>query len=93
MNAEGHLTIDASIRDLLRHPAFAGFGRLLLPWDDRVYDESQRLRDISALLPYHSHVNPEDVVAALNRPIDDARNGQTILQRLEGTTGQSRPLW
>ena len=78
MNAEGHLTIDASIRDLLSHSAFAGFGRLLLPWDDRTYDVSLRLRNISSLLSYHSHVNPGDVVTGLNRLIDDTCNGNTV---------------
>jgi len=75
---DGHLTIDSSIRDLLRHSAFAGFGRLILPWDDRAYDESLRLSSIGALLPYHSHVNPGDVVTALNRMIDEARKGKTV---------------
>jgi len=75
---DGHLTSDASIRDLLSHPAFAGFGRLILPWDDRAYDGSMRLSDIGALLPYHSHVNPGDVVTALNRMIDEANKGKTI---------------
>ncbi len=75
---DGHLTIDASIRYLLRHPAFAGFGHLLLPWDDRPYDESTRLSNIASLLPYHSHVNPGDVVTALNRMIDDAGHGKTV---------------
>jgi acetyl esterase/lipase len=77
-NRDGHLTIDSSIRDLLSHAAFAGFGRLLLPWDDRAYDGSMRLRDIGALLPYHSQVNPGDVVTALNRMIDDASQGKTV---------------
>jgi acetyl esterase/lipase len=75
---DGHLTVDASIQDLLSHPAFAGFGRLILPWDDRVYDGTMRLRSIGTLLPYHSQVHPGDVVTALNRMIDDARNGQTV---------------
>ena len=69
---DGHLTIDASIRDLLSHAAFVGFGHLILPWDDRAYDASMRLSNISSLLPYHSHVNPGDVVSALNHMIDDA---------------------
>ena len=30
-----HLTADDTILDLLNHPAFAGFGPLLLPWDNR----------------------------------------------------------
>jgi acetyl esterase/lipase len=73
-----HLTADDTILDLLNHPAFAGFGRLLLPWDDRGYDNSMRLRNVSALLPYHSHVDPGTVVSALNHMIDDVNNGRTI---------------
>jgi len=77
-NRDGHLTSDSSIRDLLSHPAFAGFGRLILPWDDRAYDTSMRLSNIGSLLPYHSHVNPGDVVSALNRMIDDASKGKPV---------------
>ena len=88
----GRLTIDASIRDLLNHDAFVGFGRLLLPWDDRAYDGSMRLRDTSALLPYHSQVNPGDVVAALNRMVDDANSGKTIFYDFyTGTQKQQQP--
>ncbi|OFW64986.1 MAG: esterase [Actinobacteria bacterium RBG_13_63_9] len=88
----GHLSIDASIRDLLNHAAFAGFGRLILPWDDRTYDESLRLRNISSLLPYHSHVNPGDAVAALNRMIDDASNGKRIFYDVyTGAQKQQQP--
>jgi acetyl esterase/lipase len=73
-----HLTADDTLLDLLDHPAFAGFGRLLLPWDDRAYDNSMRLRNLGSLLPYHSHVDPGTVVAALNHMIDDVNNGKTI---------------
>ena len=52
------LNADDTIRDLLDHPAFAGFGRLLLPWDDRSYDDAMRLRNVGSLLPYHTHVDP-----------------------------------
>ncbi len=81
----GHLTTGSSIRELRRHPALAGFGRLILPRDDRddrVYDQNLLLRDIAALLPYHSHVNPGDVVTALNRMIDDAGSGRIIFYDL-----------
>lgn len=72
------LTADATIGALLKHPAFAGFSRLLLPWDDRTYDERMRLRDVGSLLPYHSHVDPASVVDGLNRLIEDVQNGKTV---------------
>ena len=50
------LRIDDTVGDVLAHPAFAGFGRLLLPWDDRRYEPTMRLREIGSLLPYHTHV-------------------------------------
>ena len=78
----GHLSADGRVRDLLNHPAFAGFSRLLLPWDNRAYDEDMRLSDLGALLPYHSHVTPRIVVGALNRMIDDASDGKPIFYDL-----------
>jgi hypothetical protein len=60
------------------HPAFAGFARLMLPWDDRRDDPATPLRKIGSLLPYHSHVDPAVVVSSLNRMIDDVSVGRTI---------------
>src|SRR5207249_3739518 len=54
--------------------AFAGFSRLLLPWDDRRYNTTMPLRNIGSLLPYHTHVDPAIVVSSLNQMIDDARS-------------------
>lgn len=51
---------------------------MLLPWDDRAYDESMPISKIGSLLPYHSNVDPEEVVSALNRMIDDAGDGDTV---------------
>lgn len=73
-----HLNADDNLRDLLAHPAFVGFAKLLLPWDGRRYDDVMRLSDIGSLLPYHSHVNPETVVGALNRLIDDVNTGHAV---------------
>jgi acetyl esterase/lipase len=74
------LHLDDSVDDMLAHPAFAGFGRLLLPWGDRRDDHSLALRSIGSLLPYHAHVDPGVVVSALNRMIDDASVGRTIFR-------------
>ena len=73
-----HLRVDDTVGDVLSHPAFAGFGRLLLPWDDRRYDTTMRLREIGSLLPYHSNVHPAVVVSSLNRMIDDVAAGRTV---------------
>jgi acetyl esterase/lipase len=76
--APRHLQVGDRIGDVLDHPAFAGFSRLLLPWDDRRYDRQMPIRDIGSLLPYHTHVDPAVVVSSLNRMIDDASTGKTI---------------
>jgi len=55
----GHLTVQSTVRDILRHPLFAGFSQLILPWDDRSYDEDMPLARIGSLLPYHSQVHPD----------------------------------
>lgn len=74
----GHLTISSHLRDILDHPGFRGFARLLLPWDNRSYDLDMPLSDLGSLLPYHSHVDPETSVRALNRMFDEAREGHAV---------------
>jgi acetyl esterase/lipase len=76
-----HLGVQNTIGDLLRHPAFAGFAPLILPWDDRAYDEGMPLTRIASLLPYHTHIDPEAVTSGLNRLIDDAAAGKTVFYR------------
>ena len=73
-----HLRVDGRLDDILQHPAFTGFARLILPWDDRRYEPNMPLRNIGSLLPYHTHVDPSVVVSSLNRMIDDAGAGHTI---------------
>lgn len=73
-----HLTPDSTIGDILAHPAFAGYGRQILPWDNRAYDGDLPITNIGSLLPYHSHVDPDVVVAGLNRMIEAVGAGSTI---------------
>jgi acetyl esterase/lipase len=72
------LTADSTIGDLLSHPAFAGFARRILPWDDRDYDLKARLDTLGSLLPYHSHIDTASTLLALNRLIEDAEQGRQI---------------
>jgi len=77
MKKTTHLTKSDTIGALIDHPAFRGFGRLLLPWNDRM-DLNMPLARIAGLLPYHSHVDVDTVVLALNRMIDAANSGATL---------------
>lgn len=76
-----HLSAQSTVGEILHHPAFAGFAPLMLPWDERAYDEQLPLTRIASLLPYHTHVDPRVVASALNRLVDDATAGKTVFYR------------
>lgn len=77
-----HLQLSSPLHSVLHHPAFAGFARLLLPWDERAYDDSMPLHQMARLLPYHSHVHPAEAIAALNRLIDEVNQGTPVFYDL-----------
>ncbi|HEX4796612.1 MAG TPA: alpha/beta hydrolase [Humisphaera sp.] len=66
------------VGDIVKQPAFKGFGELLLPWDDNSKYYDTRLDEVGTLMPYHSHVDANDVVVALNHLITEADSGKTI---------------
>jgi len=76
MNA--HLTTNDFVQHIVNHPAFKGFGQCLLPWDNSANDYDTPLNDVGSLLPYHNHVDPDIVVAAINHMIDEVNDGKTI---------------
>ena len=76
--AAGHLSPNARLSELLDHPAFAGFAPLVLPWDGRTYDGDTPLRRMGELLPYHSEVRSDDMLAALNHMIDEVGAGRPV---------------
>jgi acetyl esterase/lipase len=87
-----HLRVGDRVGDILNHPAFRGFGHLLLPWDDRPCDPAMPLASIGSLLPYHSHVDAVVVVSSLNRMIDDAGAGRTVFHDFyTDTDNQAEP--
>jgi len=81
-----HLQINDRLSDLLNHPAFQGFSHRMLPWDERAYDEAMPLKDIGQILPYHSQVVPDVVVASLNRMMDDASAGHSVFHDIYSDT-------
>jgi acetyl esterase/lipase len=77
-NSKWYMNINSSIRDVLNHPSFKGFGQFILPLDNRAYDGNMQLGRVGSLLPYHSHVEPEAVVNTINHMIDQVAEGKMI---------------
>lgn len=73
-----HLTTSGSVRDIVEHPAFNGFSHLILPREQDSRSLDTRLSNVRLLMPYHGHVNPDTVVGALNRMIDDVNDGKAV---------------
>lgn len=74
----GHITTNDAVRTIVNHPAFKGFSQLILPEDDDTYHYDTPLSNVRSLMPYHSHVNPDTVVGALNHMIDEVKDGKTV---------------
>jgi acetyl esterase/lipase len=75
---KGYMNTNSSVRDVLNHPSFKGFGQFILPLDNRAYDGNMRLSRVGSLLPYHSRVEPEAVVDTINYIIDQVAEGKII---------------
>ena len=73
-----HITTDDSVRLMVNHPAFKGFGRYLLPRDNATSDYDRPLNQVGSLMPYHEHVDPNIVVGTINHMIDEINNGNKI---------------
>jgi acetyl esterase/lipase len=83
-----HITTNDTVRTIVNHPAFKGFSRLILPGENSAYHDDTPLSNVRSLMPYHGHVDPDMVVTALNRMIDEVRDGKKIFFDLY--TGQQK---
>ena len=75
---KGHMKTNSTIRDVVNHPSFKGFGQFILPLDSGAYDGNMQLSRVGHLLPYHSHVEPEAVVNTINYMIDQLAEGKIL---------------
>jgi acetyl esterase/lipase len=78
METYNHLTVNNYVIDIVKHPTLRGFGELLLPYDNNSGYYNTILSNIGLLMPYHSYIDPEIIVGALNHMIDEADSGRTI---------------
>ncbi|MDR2064529.1 MAG: alpha/beta hydrolase, partial [Prevotellaceae bacterium] len=73
-----YLTVNDYVRDIVNHPAFDGFGELLLSRDNNSSYHNTSISNVGSLMPYHGNVRPEVVVASVNYMIDEVNSGKTI---------------
>jgi acetyl esterase/lipase len=73
-----HLTVNDAVSAIVNHHAFEGFGRYLMPWDDRSRDYDMPIAQAASTMPYHNYIQPQVVVDAVNCMIDEAGAGRTI---------------
>lgn len=85
-----HLLPSDRLGDLLDHPALAALARLLLPRSDVEVDRGAQLGDFASLLPYHTQVDAGDVIAGLNRLIDDVGAGRPVFIDIYTTAEKAR---
>lgn len=84
------LTLRHTVGDLLSHPAFQGFGERMLTRDNRTVPKNLPLSDVAELMPYHSHIRPDDVVATLNKMIARREQGETLFYDIYSETEKRR---
>lgn len=72
-----YLTISNTVRDVVEHEAFNGFGQFILP-AERIYDGGMRLADVARLLPYHNYVTGVEAVETINTMIDYVNEGNRL---------------
>ena len=78
---KGHLTTASTVKDVIEHEAFAGFGQFILPAERR-YDDDLPLRNVAGMLPYHNYVTGERAVETINTMIDYVQNGNRLFYNI-----------
>ena len=75
---QGEFSPTMRLQEVVEHPDMLGFGRHILPRPGETYNGDILLNRFGDLLPYHSNVQPEEVVSSLDRLAGDARAGRQV---------------
>lgn len=80
---ENYFTAQSTVADVINHPAFGDFGRLLFPVDRNV-PQSMTLAQVSASSVYmwYPNIRADKTVEILNYLYSQAANGTTIFYRI-----------
>jgi acetyl esterase/lipase len=73
---------EAKALQIIKNPAFEGFGRFLFPTGRGLPDSGMKLSNIGELLPYHSNIDTDTTVRVVGYMLDEVSKGQTIFYDL-----------
>jgi acetyl esterase/lipase len=78
-DTEKHFSLDSTVGDVIRDPAFHGFGRLLFPVDISIPD-TMTLREVSSsqIFLWYSNIHPEKTVEIVNELYRRVKKGEQI---------------
>lgn len=79
VDGPGVITRNDTLAEVMAHPNLVDFSEHLMPRPGRSFDPEMMLSEIGSLLPYHSNVRPDEVVAGLNRLASDDASGRQVL--------------
>jgi acetyl esterase/lipase len=72
------VSADTAALDVVNNPAFAGFGRFLLPTERGLPNSGMALSNINALLPYHNNISADTTVSVVNYMLEETARGKTV---------------
>lgn len=75
-----HVTETTSVKEIIDHPAFEGFGNYILTSGKTNTGRYSTLllNDLQTLLPFHSHIDTATTVNSINYLIDEASAGRQL---------------
>lgn len=73
-----HIAAETPIMDVVEHPAFRGFGHLVFPWNDTSRYHGKLMNEAHSLNLWHSNMDTKEMVAGINRMIDDISMGNAV---------------
>lgn len=75
------VTGNTKITDVMNHPVFRGYGRLLFPVDFSI-SKNRRLSEIDELMPYHNYIRTGITVKTVKNLINRAGKGETVFYNI-----------
>ena len=72
------ITKKTKVEEIINAPLFSRFGKFIFPLEERMPSEDATIDDIQELLPFHTHINSDTTLNALEYLKEKSENSQEI---------------